>query len=340
MRLLSAQGQRIAPAGSTYGDAVLVRIGWWRQDARATYSEMHTALASQVRISASHIRSLYQPRSLPRLACHARQHHAHVAQVAKQPGGLIVALDGLAPQGGEPQMWCSRALASGVTLRSGWLSPQDQPTVAAFLTPLKHLAWPILAVRSDKQTGLGPAVAEVLPHSRQQVCQAHSLRNLAEPLAEVDAAFQVELRQHVRAQGGAVRRQEPRGEPGHAGIFTVTGLLPTPLAAPKTPAAQSPMSLGAPTALAPQANEVLTHLFRPTHYLLRLKGRPPFRLAGMETSERLQNVVQCSLDLLAERYAPRLAHLYQGLPSALSPFTQTYQTLQQGAAWLRDMASI
>jgi hypothetical protein len=218
LRLLSAQGQRLAPAGSTYGYDVLVRIGWWRQEARATYSEIHTDLASQVRISEAHIRYLYQHFYLPLLACHERQHHAHLAQVAKQQGGLIVALDGLAPQGGEPQMWFIRELSSGVTLRSGWLSQQDQPTFEAFLAPLKHLEWPILAVLSDKQTGLVPAVAEVLPHRRHQFCQAHSLRNLAEPLAEVDAAFKVELRQHVREHVGALIRQEPQGEPGHAGL--------------------------------------------------------------------------------------------------------------------------
>jgi hypothetical protein len=154
LRLLSAQGQRIAPAGSTYGYDVLVRIGWWRQEARATYSEIHTDLASRVRISESHIRYLYQHLYLPLLACHERQHHAHLAQVAKQQGGLIVALDGLAPQGGEPQIWFIRELASGLTLRSGWLSQQDQPTFEAFLAPLKHLEWPILAVLSDKQKGL------------------------------------------------------------------------------------------------------------------------------------------------------------------------------------------
>jgi transposase-like protein len=44
-------------------------------------------------------------------------------------------------------------------------------------------------VLSDKQTGLVPAVATVVPHSRHQFCQAHYLRHLAEPLAEADAAF-------------------------------------------------------------------------------------------------------------------------------------------------------
>jgi hypothetical protein len=87
-------------------------------------------------------------------------------------------------------------------------------------------------------------------------------------------------------------------------------------------------------------DEVITPLLRHTHYLLTLKGRPPFRLAGIEPYERLQNVRQCSLDLLAERYDPCLAQLYQGLQAALSPFAQTYQALQQGAAWLRDMAYI
>jgi Transposase, Mutator family len=340
LRLLSAQGQRIAPAGSTYGYDVLVRIGWWRQESRATYHEIYTALASQVHISESHIRYLYQHLYLPLLACHERQHYDHLARVATQQGGLIVALDGLAPQGGEPQIWFIRELSSGLTLRSGWLSQQDQPTFEAFLAPLKHLEWPILAVLSDKQKGLVPAVAEVLPHSRHQLCQAHYLRNLAEPLAEVDAAFKVALRQHVRQQVGDVIRQEPRIEPSHAGVLTVTGLLPTPLAAPTAPASHSPMSLGSPTAPAPATEEVITQLFRHTRYLLTLKGRPPFRLAGIETYERLRNVVCCSLDLLATRYEPRLAQLYQALQSALVPFAETYQELHQGAAWLRDIAYI
>src|SRR4029450_4691955 len=164
MRLLSAEGQRIALRGSSYGYDVLVRIGWWRQEYRATYSEIHTELASQVRISESHVRYLYQHLYLPLLACHERQHHDYLAQIATQQGGLIVALDGLAPQGGEPQIWFIRELSSGLTLRSGWLCHQDQPTFEAFLAPLKHLEWPILAVLSDKQTGLMPAVAAVLPN--------------------------------------------------------------------------------------------------------------------------------------------------------------------------------
>ena len=339
MRLLSAAAQRMAPPGSTYGYDVLVRIGWRRQHQRATYSEIHTDLSSRFPISESHVRYLYQHVYLPLLACHERQQYGRLAQVAQEHGGLIVALDGLAPQGGEPQIWFIRDLSTGVTLRSGWLAQLDQPTFEAFLAPLKHLEWPLLAILSDKQTGLMPAVATVFPHIRHQFCQAHYLRNLAEPLAAADAAFKGELRTTVRQQVGALIRQDPQRPSGHAGVLTVTGLLPSPVE-DIVPSGQCPTSSAAPPASESEAEQIVTQIVRHTRYLLTLKGRPPFRLAGLETYERLSNVACVSLDLLATRYDSRLAQLYQGLQAALSPFAETYHALHQGAAWLRDIAYI
>jgi hypothetical protein len=339
MRLLSAQAQSIAAPGSTYGYDVLVRIGWLRCQARATYREIHGELASQVRISESHIRYLYQHFYLPLLACHERQHRDRLAQIAEAQGGLIIALDGLAPQGGEPQIWFIRELSSGLTLRSGWLAQQDQTTFEAFLRPLKQLEWPILAVLSDKQTGLMPAVRKVFPKSRYPFCQAPYLRNLAEPLADTDSAFKIDLRKAVRQHVGDLIRQEPRAEPDPGGVLTVTGLLPSPICIPDAAGVSAPQSALYRT---PQneADDVIAQLFRRTRYLLTLKGRPPFPLAGMETYQRLDEMAHFSLDLLTQRYDPRLAQLYQGLQSALSPFAQTYQDLQPGAAWLRDIAYI
>jgi len=89
-----------------------------------------------------------------------------------------------------------------------------------------------------------------------------------------------------------------------------------------------------------KAEGVITQLLRHTRYVLTLKGRPPFRLAGIETYERLQHVARGSLDLLAQRYEPRLAPLYQGLQAALPPVAETYYALHQGAAWLRAIAYI
>jgi hypothetical protein len=340
LRLRSAEAQRLAPPGSSYGYDVLVRIGWLRQHQRATYREMHLDLSARLSISEAHVRYLHQHVYLPLLACHERQQRGRLAQVAQEQGGVIIALDGLAPQGGEPQIWFIRDLSTGLTLRSGWLAQLDQPTFEAFLAPLKHLEWPILAVLSDQQTGLVPAVATVLPDSRHQFCQAHYLRNLAEPLAAADAAFKSALRKTVREQVGDVLQQEPQRQPGQAGVLTGTGLLPSPVEEPTAPACQRPTPSASPTVSDPEAEQVIAQLVRHTRYLLTLKGRPPFRLAGLETYERLHSVADLSLDLLAKHYDPRLGQLYQGLQSALSPFAETYYALHQGAAWLRDIAYI
>jgi hypothetical protein len=123
----------------------------------------------------------------------------------------------------------------------------------------------------------------------------------------------------------------------------VTGPWPSAIGAQQAatePEAQRHPPSASPTAPAPAADAVLTQLCRPTRDLLPLKGRPPFRLAGMETSERLATVARCGLALLAQRDAPRLGPLVQGLQAARAPWAQTSQELPQGAAGRRDLADI
>jgi hypothetical protein len=262
-RRLAAEGPRLAPAGSPYGYDGVVHMGWWRQEAHATYGEIHAALASRVRISVAHGGSLSPQVSLPLLACHERQHRTRLAQLATPQGGLIVALDGLAPQGGEPPLWFLGALARGVTVRRGWLCPQEPPTFAAVLAPLQPLEGPLRAVLSDKPTGLGPAVAPVLPHSRHQFCPAHSLRHRAAPLAEAEAAFQGERRKTGREHGADVLRQEPRTALGPPGVGTVPGLVPRLLAQPPAPAAHRPPPRSPPPGPESAADEVIPQLAPP-----------------------------------------------------------------------------
>lgn len=358
-RMLSAQGQQVALPGSTYGYDVLARIGWLRQERRATYGEVQADLGLQVQISVSHVYYLYQSVYLPLLACHERQSWGRLAQVAKVHGGLIIALDGLAPEGGEPQLWFIRELLTGLTLRSGWLSRQDQATFEAFLTPVSELDWPILAVLSDKQRGLKPAVASVLPKSLHQFCQPHYLNNLAEPLHEADSAFKVALRKAVRQEVGGLIRAEQASETPQPGVLTTTGLLPTPaptttppsntmpeksdnlasdnpLVADESPPAEA-MEMTTDTRV---AEEVIVQLLRRTRYLLTLKGRPPFGLAGIETYQRLQEVASLASELLTHRHDPSMACLSVGLQAGLSQFADDYQELQQGASWLQDIADI
>ena len=336
LRLVSAQGQGIAPANSTYGYDVVTRIGWLRQHTFATYEQIHAELSQRVVISESHVRRLYQRSYLPLLACHERRQQGRLETLAKQQGGLIIALDGLQPEAGEPQLWFIRELSTGLTLRSGWLSRQTQGAFEDFLAPLLKQNWPILAVLSDKQTGLEQAIANKLPMSPHQFCQAHYLRNLAKPLSEADAEMKTELRKAVREQLGEFIRQAVLRDASAQGVLTVTGILGSPLPG----AAANADEPGGVSESQRQVDEVISSLFAHTRYLLTLKGRPPFNLAGLETYERLHHVAQVSFDLLRHRLDWRLVAFYQGLQTALAPFAARYHDLDQGAVWLRDISDI
>jgi hypothetical protein len=85
---------------------------------------------------------------------------------------------------------------------------------------------------------------------------------------------------------------------------------------------------------------VIAHLLHHTRDLLTLKGRPALPLIGVETYQRLQVVAHVSLYLLATRYNVRLACFYQHLQAALGRHADLYQDVQQGLAWLRDIAYI
>jgi hypothetical protein len=307
---------------------------------REIYADIRADFASQIQISESHVRYLYQQVYLPLLACHERKYWGHLAQAAEQHGGLIITLDGLAPEGGEPQLWFIRELLTGLTLRSGWLSRFDQLTFEAFLHPLSQLPWPILAVLSDKQKGLLPAVSTILPDARHHFCHAHYLRNLAEPLAEADSAFKVELRKAVRQEVGVLIRAEKPAQAPQANVLTVTGLLPDDPPATAEPESSEPESLVAPASDAALADEVVTHVLRHTRYLLTLKARPPFRLAGIETYQRLQGVIALTDELLDHRYDPRMARLNHSLQVTLLPFAGEYRDLLRGTTWLQKINCI
>jgi len=86
---------------------------------------------------------------------HEASQRGRLAQVAKEQGGLIIALDGLAPQGGEPQIWFIRDLSTGLTLRSGWLAQLDQPR-SRRSSPPEAPGVANFGRTRDKQTGLVP----------------------------------------------------------------------------------------------------------------------------------------------------------------------------------------
>jgi hypothetical protein len=324
--LRSVRWQQIAPLGSTYGYDVIAQIGWQRQVQRQTFSEIHLDLAANLQLSESQVRALYTYRYLPLLACHERQQMSELKTIAGTEG-LWLSLDGLAPEGGEAQLWLVRELHSGVTLRSGWMSQQDQAAFVNFLQPIAALGWPVTMVMSDKQRGLVPAIAEVFSSAKHAFCQVHYLGNAAKPIHEADEAMKIELRQSVRQELGTLIRQEKVEKEG---VLTVTGGLPSPV----SPAEASPDLAGQ------EQEAILQDLARRIRYLLTLKGRPPFCLAGIEMFARLTEVKICLENLSAQHTQPELVQLQQGLDTALQLVQPTCQRLYQTADWLKQIADL
>ena len=328
--LPSASWQGVAPKYSIYGYDVIGQIGWERQKGQAHFEAIHSHLKERLWISESQVRYLYHQSYLPMLACHEREHKSELEALGRQ-GGLLLGLDGLMPEGGEAQLWCVRELRTGWTLRSGWMNSQDEVAFVEFLRPIAALGIPIQAVMSDKQRSLLLAVASVFPDARHGFCQFHYLDNAAEPIAAADEQMKIELRQGVRDEIGDLIRQKQAEKPV---IPVVTGLLPSPVPAISTPTV--PLE---PEKLAEQEREnIVQDLLIRVRYLLTLKGRPPFRLAGIEMFARLQEVTVCLQELIEHSPEPRLLKLLDGLQTALTASHPNYEELCQAAEWLKDLA--
>ena len=324
--LRSVRWRQIAPMWCTYGYDVITQIGWQRQNQRQTFSEVHLDLQGRMLISETQVRAIYTYRYLALLACHERQQMEHLKTIAKQ-GGLWLSLDGLAPEGGEAQLWLVRELHSGITLRSGWMSQQDQSAFVNFLQPIAAMGLPVTAVMSDKQCGLVRAIAEVFSSAKHSFCQMHYLGNAAEPMSKADEAMKIELRQGVRQEIGALIRQEKVEKQG---VLTVTGGLPSPVTVKEL----------SPDPVMQEQEDILQDISRRIRYLLTLKGRPPFCLAGIEMFERLTEVKDFLERLSAHHEHPQLVQLQQGLLAALQIVQTNYTLLRQVADWLAHIADL
>ena len=329
----SAQWEQMAPRYCTFGYDVIAQIGYMRQTYYQRFEDVHESLQSHLHLSESEVRHLYHERYLPLLACNERQHWGQLNRISAQ-NGLLLSLDGLCPEGGEPQLWVVRELQTGLTLRSGWLSCQDEATFVNFLQPIAETGLHVLAVLSDKQRGLEPAVPVVFPEAKQTFCQSHYLTNVATPVAEADESMKVTLRKAVRDEIGPLIRQEKVESPG---VLTVTGLIPTPVELLEKVSTQDDSDLD-PVEV--ERETIVQDLLRRVRYLLTLKGRPPFRLAGIEMFDRLNEVATCLETMMSKHPDARLLAVEQGIRQALSSTHFDYTELSQAAAWLEHISDL
>jgi hypothetical protein len=87
-------------------------------------------------------------------------------QQVSTESGLLLSLDGLAPEGGEAQLWTVRELRTGLTVRCGWMSGQDQVAFENFLMPIVDSGFRVTSIHRYQQRGLLPAIKTVFPDAK------------------------------------------------------------------------------------------------------------------------------------------------------------------------------
>jgi hypothetical protein len=197
----AAAAQTVALPNSSYGLDVIAQLGWWRDHEHLSSAQLHTRLQGRVQISCRTVTLLLTQYRL--LLAGAEQLKRPLLAAAVQThGGLILSLDGLEPEGAQEQLWVVREVLTDTILVAGWLPRVTQATLQELLAPLVELLttnqWPLLATVSDKQQVVELALTTLWPQVPHQWCQAHYLRQVAEPILAHDQAFQVDLRRDVR----------------------------------------------------------------------------------------------------------------------------------------------
>ena len=229
---LSAEAAQLSLPDSTYGLDVLVRIGYLRDMKRQTYAQIKAELPSHIQVSTRHVSNLYKEYQAL-LACADRLDMVKLQEAGVKYGGLILSVDGLQPEGGQPQLWVVRELLSGTLLAAGWLPQMDEGTMVEFLAPVKALDLPWLGMVSDKQASLVKALSTTWAELPHQYCQSHYLGNAISPMYEADSQMKTKIRKRVGGVAGPTMRKvltqaKQKKDGSGRSRLVVTGLAANP----------------------------------------------------------------------------------------------------------------
>jgi hypothetical protein len=122
--------------------------------------------------------------------------------------------------------------------------------------------------------------------------------------------------------------------------LTSTGIVPSPVVRVPSLTGTATKPLAVPSGVTAERETLVQDLLARVRYLLTLKGRPPFRLAGLELVAGLQDVVTCLSQLLRVRPEPRLEQLRAGLRLALRQVQKDHRLVQHAAGWLHQVAEV
>src|SRR6266852_6698956 len=152
----------------------------------------------------------------------ARQHDPEqLAEAYRDIPSLVLTIDGLQPEKGHETLYVVRELMGKRVWFAEPLLSSATPEVRRLIILARqwaeHLDKPVRGWMSEKQDAFVKAIASEFPGTPHRYCSNHFLRDLAQPVLEMDSRAKVKMRRKVRGLRAIERRvledQRPAAAP-------------------------------------------------------------------------------------------------------------------------------
>ena len=176
---------------------------WSVPQLRAELQDTH-----QIRLSddaIEHYIGLYQTMVAAR-----QQDPAQLVEAYRDISSLVLTIDGLQPEKGHETLYVVRELMSKRVWFAESLLSSATPEVRRLIVVARQWAErldkPVRGWMSDKQDAFVKAIASEFPGTPHRYCYNHFLRDVAQPVLEMDSRAKVKMRRKVRGLRAIERR--------------------------------------------------------------------------------------------------------------------------------------
>lgn len=200
-------------------------------------------------------------------------------------GGIVLMCDGVQFDDSAPVTYLAWDAISGTPLFGERKSFRSEEDLRPILERVNAMDVPVVAIVSDKEKGLVPAVEAVFPDAPYQFCQTHFLKNCAKPLQDDLSALGASVtRRATRVHKIAKRLHE--AEPADSEAPSVESCS----ASESKSARESCVAIPEPTAPPMSNAELAKDLCELVRQNARMSGKAPLDPPELKRHERLETL--------------------------------------------------
>jgi len=189
---------KVSLPGETYGLDIVAYIGWQRDHEHRRFSEIHKLLNEKgIEINERSVGRLYRLYQAL-LKGGWKKIRERLSETEAEYGGLIIAGDGLKPDGCGGTLYVLYEVLSGTPVGAMWQDVADAVRLTAWMRETEAAKFKVLATMSDKEDALIIGFNTVWPASKHQLCQSHFVGALSEPVHHADRELHAGLRSGLK----------------------------------------------------------------------------------------------------------------------------------------------